>query len=315
MLPHECYSGKASLSCNGSIVMPHNLTARTRHCLTHMGKAVPLLYVIIFLCTQQSFAQELFISTEPASNMPRYSYGFRVSSESFAQDKLFKSRTDFEAMYGFSGNLMGHVMISASNFYGNYEYNNFGLYAKYRLYTDDGFKSHFRIAAYAHAAFGKQRNTFADIELRGGNTGLETGLIFTILKDHLALSSTLGAITFVPDINTGIYDQHDVIYTNVKNYLFSLSAGYLVYPKEYSNYSDLNVNVYAELMGKYITYEIPDLDFASHEHGMVLDLAIGPQIIINSISRLDLAITTRVISEVEGFPKPSFLLRYEQMFY
>src|ERR1051325_6080624 len=120
-------------------------------------KFIFLLSFILFL-TQNSSAQELFINTEPASNMPRYSYGFRINSESFSQNKLFKNRTDIEAMNGFSANLMAHIMISASNFYGNYEYNNFGVYAKYRLYADDGFKSHFRIAAYAHAAFGKQRN-------------------------------------------------------------------------------------------------------------------------------------------------------------
>ncbi len=266
------------------------------------------------LFSKQSVAQELFINTEPASNMPMRSYSIRLGEENFAKDRVFFTRTDLEFMYGFSSELMVDAMVHASNFYGNYSFNNFGIYAKYRLHTNDGFKSHFRIAAYAQAAFGTQRNTFADVELAGGNRGLETGLVFTVLKDHLALSSTLGVITLVPDVNF----SQGIIFQKVANYDYSLSAGYLIYPAQYSNYKDLNINLYAELLGKYITYNKVETDMPGmimSEHGTVLDLAIGPQFIINSISKIDLAIRSRLISGVEGFPTPSVLIRFEQMFY
>jgi hypothetical protein len=310
LLPGECHTGEAALSCNPAVVK--NLFFR-RDAIYRVSTVV----LFIFVFYGNSSAQELFINTEPASNMPRYSYGFRIGSESFSQDHSLKNKTDLEFMYEETGNIMTTVMLHASNYYGTYGYNNFGLYAKYRLYTDDGFKEHFRVAVYAQSAFGKQRNTFADVMLDGGNSGMGAGLIFTLLQHRLAFSSTLGAIVFVPDIHTGTFDinRDEIIYANPKNYLFSLSAGYLVYPRMYESYHDVNFNVYAELLGKYITYNIPDLDFSSQEHGMILDLAIGPQVIINSISRIDLSVRTRLVSSVASFPSPSVLIRYEQMFY
>jgi len=280
-------------------------------------KIVATLFLLGFLAGNSS-AQELFINSEPASNMPRNSFGLRIGSESFSQASALKSRTDLELMYEENANLMTTAMLHASNYYGSYQYNNFGLYAKYRIYTDDGFKQHFRVAAYAEAAFGPQRNTFADIMLDGGNSGLNAGLIFTLLENHLALSSTLGAIMLVPN---------EAVYTDIKNYLFSLSAGYLIYPSLYESYHDLNINFYAELLGKYITYDKPGVVNYTpiagenpdpptvHERNIVLDLAIGPQVIINSISRIDLSVRMRLISEVESFPTPAVLIRFEQMFY
>src|SRR5262249_22740858 len=150
---------------------------------------------------------------------------------------------------------------------------------------------------------GPTRNTFADVMLDGGNSGLNAGLIFTLLEHRLALSSTLGAIALVPD---------EAVSKNIKNYLFSLSAGYLISPSEYQSYSDLNFNLYAELLGKYITYDNAGTSVGNH--GILLDLAIGPQVIINSIARIDLAVRTRVVHSVESFPTPALLIRYEQMF-
>jgi len=272
---------------------------------------INIIFFLFSFLASASSAQELFINTEPASNMPRNSFGLRIGSESFSQGNALKSRTDLELMYEETGNLMTTAMIHASNYYGQYAFDNFGLYAKYRLYTDDGFKEHFRIAAFAHAAFGAQRNTFADVMLDGGNSGLNAGFIFTLLENHLALSSTLGAITFVPTVNS----TPGVTFQQVENYDCSLSAGYLIYPAQYASYTDLNFNFYAELLGKYITYNKSESGIINAEHGSVLDLAIGPQVIINSISRVDLSVRYRLISGVESFPTPSIFIRFEQMFY
>jgi hypothetical protein len=280
--------------------------------LTQYSKVKFLIFIFFFgFLASTSSAQELFINTEPASNMPRNSLGLRIGSESFSEGNEIKSRTDLEIMYEETGNLMTTAMLHASNYYGDYNYNNFGLYAKYRLYTDDGFKEHFRIAAFAHAAFGAQRNTFADIMLNGGNSGLDAGFIFTLLENHLALSSTLSAITLVPSVNSA----PSITFQHVQNYDYSLSAGYLIYPEQYASYNDLNFNFYAELLGKYITYDKSEADIANSEHGSVLDLAIGPQVILNSITRIDLSVRYRLISGVESFPTPSVFLRFEQMFY
>jgi hypothetical protein len=271
------------------------------------------IFLIVFGLSviRESQAQELFINTEPASNMPTHSYGFIIGSESFAKAGSLYTRNDLEFMYEETGNLMTHVMIHASNYYGSYSFNTVGFYGKYRIYTDDGFKQHFRMAAYVLGALGEQRNTFADVMLDGGNSGLETGLIFTLLENRFALSTTLGAITLVPDVKAA----PGITFQNVRNYDYSLSAGYLIYPSHYESYKDLNFNFYAELLGKFITYNKAESVVVTVEHGNLLDLAIGPQVIVNSIWRLDLSMRIRLISGVESFPTPSILLRYEQMFY
>jgi hypothetical protein len=304
MLPCECNASEAAVSCDACI-MKNPIPRRDA-----MYRVSTMLLLIILFAGKSS-AQELFINTEPASNMPTHSYGFTIGSESFGKSGSIYTRNDLEFMYEETSLLMTHVMIHASNYYGSYGYNNFGMYAKYRIYTDDGFKEHFRIALYALGAIGVQRNTFADVMLDGGNRGLETGAIFTLLQNRFALSSTLGAITFVPDVSAA----PGITFQNVRNYDYSLSAGYLIYPDHYESYKDLNVNLYAELLGKYITYNKAEAGNITAEHGTVLDLAIGPQLIINSIWRIDLAVRARLISGVESFPKPSVLLRYEQMFY
>jgi hypothetical protein len=269
------------------------------------------LFLLGFALAGESRAQELFISTEPASNMPTSSYGFVLGSESFVKSSFIHTRNDLEFMYEETGSLMTHLMFHASNYYGNYGYDNFNAYAKYRIYSDDGFKQHFRVAAYAMGAFGAQRNTYAEVMLDGGNSGLETGLIFTILENRFALSSTLSAITLVPEVNSA----PGITFQNLVNYGYTLSAGYLLYPEHYESYKDLNINIYAELLGKYIVYDKAASGFLTEGRGTILDLAIGPQLIINSIWRLDLAMRMRLISGVESFPKPSILLRYTQMFY
>ena len=276
-------------------------------------KYLIFIFLLGFL-PDRSSAQELFINTEPASNMPNQSYGFVVGAESFSSGGSIFTRTDLGFMYEVTGSLMTSAMLHASNYYGSYGFNNFDAYAKYRIYTDDGFKQHFRIAAYAQGAIGVQRNTFADVELEGGNRGLATGLIFTLLQNRFAISSTIGIITLVPELNAA----PGISFQAVRNYNYSLSAGFLVYPSHYESYHDLNFNLYAELLGKYITYDQVETSMPGMimtNHGSVLDLAIGPQLIINSISRVDLSIRSRLISGVAGFPKPCVLLRFQQMFY
>src|SRR4051794_35418959 len=100
-----------------------------------MGKFIIIIAFMGLLFSKQSHAQELFINTEPASNMPGGAYGLRIGSESFIESKNLKSRTDLEIMYGFSADLMAHVTAHASNYYGSYGFDNFGFYTKYRLYT------------------------------------------------------------------------------------------------------------------------------------------------------------------------------------
>lgn len=246
--------------------------------------------------------------------MPKGTYGIRLSENTFVADQPIKTRSDLELMYGISPALMAHASVHASNYFGEYGFENVGVYLKYRVFTIDGFKSHFRIASFLQAAYGGDRNVLPETELESGTSGIRAGLIFTQLENHLALSSTIGfAVPFY---------QH-AKWQNVKNLDFSISTGILVYPREYLGYSDVNLNLYAELLGKYFFYNQvqgvvsggPPTTILIPSSTMALDYSIGPQVIINSISRIDLAFRHRFISPAFTSPTSSIFIRYERMFY
>jgi hypothetical protein len=59
---------------------------------------------------------------------------------------------------------------------------------------------------------------------------------------------------------------------------YSLSAGYLVFPREYTDYKQLNLNLYAELLAQ------QSIDRKAH----YVDLAPAVQLIFNSNTKLNL---------------------------
>lgn len=256
-------------------------------------------------------AQELFISTEPASNMPARTWGLRLSTESGEMNEEFKTRTEFELMYGFSKEMMGHVQLYASNHTGAYAYENIGLYGKYRFFSDDDFKYHLRSALYGKGVFGKQTTSTPLAGLDGGTTGYGGGLITTMLVDHFAASVTIGAALGAPDLAT---DEHHV-YRDITCYNYSLSMGYLLLPTEYKSYDDPNLNLYAEFLGKYASYKNDEHGVITASNNNEVILSVGPQVILNSIARIDLAFRTAISSNAVHRTPNTIVLKFERVFY
>jgi hypothetical protein len=291
--------------------------------------------VIIFLFAMQiTSAQELYVFTEPASNMAAKSIGIRVAYRQFRMEhnnRFNVYRIDPEIMFGISKHLMVHVNAFASNmFQGNLKAEGASLYAKYRFLSKDDIHAHFRMAAYGKISFinnptiityeedhlvpdgngGTVNHSLVtnkvnnEIELDGANSGMAAGIIATKLKNKLAVSGSVG---YLYRLNN-LHNKREVIVPwHAVNY--SLSAGYLLFPKEYTSYKQTNINLYVEFLGN---------SFSGKQHWenkkYYLDIAPALQFIINSIARVDLGYRTQLAGNTLRMSNSSFLIRAEYNF-
>lgn len=249
-------------------------------------------------CTTR--AQELYVNTEPASNMAAHSLGIRIENQGYFSP-VYKNRTTLEAMYGASGKLMLHGAGYLSDFYqSNQRFEGGSFYGKYRFFSVDTVQSHFRGAVFGKVALSRNTFTTQEIALEGDNTGLQGGVVFTRLIHKLALSGSASYLRAYN--NTG----NAVPLTGAKDALaYTLSAGYLVLPKRYTSYNQVNLNLYAELLGK-----------SNPGYGQsYLDVAPAVQLIFNSVCRLDFAYRTPLFNSMERNSKNMYLVRLEYNFF
>lgn len=254
---------------------------------------------LIWCClasTLTAFAQELFVNTEPASNMARNSLGIRLENQGYFNPG-FKNRSTLEMMYGASKNLMLHASGYISNFYQQKQHlDGFSAYAKYRFLSIDSVQKHFRGAAFIKASNINNPIINQEINLEGDNSGLQGGLVFTQLLRKLALS---GSVSYL----RGLDNQHNTIPAGFAKdaVAYSLSSGYLLFPKNYSNYNQTNVNLYVELLGK-----------ANPSYGQsYLDAAPAVQFIFNSVFRVDLSYRTPLYNSMTRNSQNMYLVRLE----
>jgi hypothetical protein len=247
-----------------------------------------------------AFAQELYVNTEPASNMAAHSLGIRLENQGFTSQG-FKNRTTLEMMYGATGKLMVHASAYVSDFYQQRQHLEGGsVYGKYRFLSIDTVQSHFRGAIFGKASISSNPFNTQEIALEGDNSGLQGGLIFTKLIHKLALSSSASYLRAFD--NSGNAPS----IAGAKNAVaYSLSAGYLLLPKSYTSYKQVNVNVYAELLGK------SNPGYAQS----YLDVAPAVQFIFNSVCRLDLSYRAPLFNSMDRFSKNMYLVRFEYNFF
>jgi hypothetical protein len=224
------------------------------------------------ICVQRIW-QELYVNTEPASNMAAHSLGIRLENQGFTSPE-FKNRTTLEMMYGATGKLMVHGSAYVSDFYQQSQHLEGGsVYAKYRFLSIDTVQSHFRGAVFGKASISSNPFNTQEIALEGDNSGLQGGLSLpnsSISWPYQARQVICGHLIIAGNAPPIMGAKNAVAY--------SLSAGYLLLPKRYSNYNQVNVNVYAELLGK------SNPGYAQS----YLDVAPAVQFIFNSVCRLGL---------------------------
>ena len=139
------------------------------------------------------------------------------------------------------------------------------------------------------------------INLDGHNSGYEGGLIATQLLHKLAISASASYL-HATDNGKEKFLYGDKLRNAVA---YSLSAGRLMLPKEYTSYRQTNLNLMVEFLGQCNT----------HNGFAWLDIAPAVQFIFNSRARLDIGYRYPLVKKLQRYSSEGALLRLEYNFY
>jgi hypothetical protein len=260
------------------------------------------MMIFSLIITNSSYAQELYVFTEPASNMPARSLSVKYTAKMLHGDHSgrFEQRHTPELMFGLNKRIMIHGVTTFSDMYSsNVRWESARLYGKYRFYSDDDVHRHFRMAAFAELSHSVNEPQYDELSLEGDYSGWQGGVIFTQLIKKLAISSTVSYLHA-----TSVKNENSTTIPD-KAFNYTLSAGYLVFPMSYSSYNQLNFNVYAELLGQQ----------ALNGKGAFIDFAPAIQFIINSTAKLNLGYRTQLGStSMHRMSNDSWLVAFEYTF-
>ncbi|MEY3189142.1 MAG: hypothetical protein RIT41_1677 [Bacteroidota bacterium] len=260
------------------------------------------LFISLFIFST-AFSQELFVFTEPASNMPAKSLGFRDMNGFFLEkDGKLNYHNMPELMWGINKKWMVHAQGFISNRQeGGFETEGGSLYAKYRFFSEDAKQSHFRMALFARASKNRADIHQDEIETMGHNTGYEAGFIATKLLHKVAFNSTI---------------SYERAYDNKPNYKFpptqsnsamnyTLSVGKLMLPKIYTSYNQTNVNLMFELIGQRL----------NGNQKSFLDIGPSIQFIVKSQARFDIGYRRQLYSTMERTAPNGMVFKFEYLFF
>lgn len=247
--------------------------------------------------------QELFVYTEPASNMPAKSIGIRMSNW-LMKDNVSNSINYHlipEVMMGVSKNLMLHVEGFSSNRDKGLSVEGAALYGKYRFFSKDKVYQHLRMAAFARIAINNSTIHEEEIETNGHNSGYELGLIATQLLHKQAISATASYEQAYGNAAGNEFPRFQA--SRAINY--TLSTGRLLLPKAYTDYGQTNLNVMVEMLGQYLP-----------ENGKsFMDLAASVQFIFNSQTRVDVGYKRELFTSMYRTAPNGLLIRVEHLLF
>lgn len=265
-------------------------------------------FILLFvITTHRSSGQELYVFTEAASNVAAKSFNIKVADYYSTSNKLYDRaahRVMPQINYGISKKLMLQTGASFSNVTSNgFKYESVYLYTKYRFFSADGLHKHFRMAAFINGSYSNAPFHFDEVTDMGDKSGIRIGLIATQLWNRFSLSTTLS--------NTQLLDEsrfNKVIFVPphlYQSFNYSLASGYLVLPKEYKSYKQLNVNLYLELLGqKAISY---------NKH--YLDLAPSLQLIAGSNTKLNIGHRFQLSGNMQRMTSSYWLISIDRTFF
>jgi hypothetical protein len=223
------------------------------------------------------WSQELFSVTEPASNRPAGSVGFRVDNT--VMDELNTSRINYhlipEIMVGISKKLMVSGNLFFSNRNNEFRHEGGSIYAKYRFLSNDAVQQHFRMAGFGRISYNNSDIHQEEINMYGHNTGVEAGIVATQLLQKVALSASVSYVNATDNGNNNkfVYGGKN---SEAINYTFSI--GKLMLPRQYRDYGQTNLNFMVEFLSQVNT--------GSGKY--YVDVAPSVQLIFNSQSRVDI---------------------------
>jgi hypothetical protein len=248
-----------------------------------MRKLISLVVLVLVGTTHnQLAAQELYVFSDPASNVPAKSlslkYNGKFMMENRPSSKVLLSRHMAEASIGLNKKLMFRPVFTFSNMYGrgDMRWESAGIYAKYRFLSSDAIHRHFRAAAYIKGLYSANSLRYEELTGDGDQSVVQAGLIFTQLVNKLAVSTTIGWTEVINQERWLKYDGPRLFGYRSLNY--SLSSGYLLFPRTYKSYEQTNFNFYLELIGSN----------AIDRKAYFVDLAPAMQLIVNSNTKINL---------------------------
>ena len=245
-----------------------------------------IVFIALVLLSQKTKAQELFVVTDPASNVPAGSISIRLGQSLFKEK--FEDGYNYhfmpEVTWGMNKNLMFRASAFVSNRNTELVTEGASFYSKFRFYSTDDLNSHFRMAVFGRYSFNNSDIHQEQIEIMGHNTGFETGIVATKLIKKVAISSSVSFERAFD--NKPNYTYPSTQGNNATNY--TLSFGKLMYPKKYTSYKQTNINLMVEFVGQTI-----------NDNGKsYLDVLPAIQFIINSQARVDLAYRQELYSSM-----------------
>jgi hypothetical protein len=250
-----------------------------------------------------SFTQELFVYTEPASNMAAKAIGIRLNN--FLMQNKETNQVNYhllpEIMIGINKNLMIHAEAFLSNRNSQFVAEGGSLYAKYRFLSNDDLHSHFRMAAYGRYSFNNSDIHQPAIDFYGHSSGGEVGIIATKLIHKVAISSSAALLHAT---NNG-KEKFNFPNNNRNAIGYTLSFGKLMLPKDYVTYNQTNLNLMIEFLGQ---------SNLGNKNSFI-DVAPSAQLIINSKMRLDVGYRWPIINTLYRSAPQGFLIRFEYNFF
>ncbi len=249
-------------------------------------------------------AQELYVFSNPASNIPAKAIVAKASAKSMISyhNKEREFRFSPEIQIGVSKNLMTAASVSFSNmfFEDRQRFESARLYAKYRIYSKDDVHKHFRMAAFATGAWSNNELVYQEINLDGDNSGIQLGLVATQLINKFAASAGL---SYVQQLEKQDKRPLGFPFSN-KAVQYNFSMGYLLFPMKYKNYQQVNMNLYCEFLGQQST------DIKSG----FIDMAPALQFIIKSSTRLNFGSRFQLKGNAHRMANQSLFISVEHYF-
>lgn len=244
----------------------------------------PLFIFCIFL-SKTSSAQELYVMSEPASTMPARSI---ILKQSYQQMGGNMKSTFYNTQLEFSWKKKWMMHLGTN-------YTASDIYLQHRFYSQDDIHSHTRLAFFARAINAPYNPTTNAIMMEGQQKLWNAGFIATRLQHKWASSITAGWL-------------HR--YTGITNYgkngiQYSWSNGWLLYPKNYSNYKQTNINFYLELLGQQVF----------NDKVSFLDIAPSMQLIFNSQAKVNLGYRWALMDNTNRMSKESVYLSFDYLFF
>lgn len=268
-----------------------------------MNRSIFIGAAILSLSSLSVRAQELFVFTEPASNMAANALGFRASN--WMMDERSSATINYhllpELMWGVNKKLMIHADAFLSNRDKKFSAEGAGVYAKYRFYSKDGVHRHFRMAMYTRLSTNNGDIHQEEIETNGHNTGYELGGIATLLQHKQATSLSLSYERALDNFSGNDFPK--ALADKAINY--TLSTGRLILPGKYKSYRQTNLNLMVETMGQW--HPQSGQSFA--------DIALAVQFIFYSQTRLDIAYKREIYTTMSRTAPNGFMIRLEHLLF